>query len=685
MIRNGFIASFTVLALGMTACQVETMESSIVAPEETNLIISAAYDAPADTRTSLSSEGKVLWSKGDEFALFSASGKGRFTLVSGDGTGTAEFSGSITGTAPFYALYPYSDNCAIEDNQVKFSLPQNQDAAPNTFGNGCSPSLATMATADEPAYFKNLCGVLQINLNGSAIKVSRIEVIDLAGAMLWGDCSVVLDGKQGTDEQTMTVTGGTNSISVKLNKVVSLLSSTPRVIDVVVPAGTLTKGYTVKVFDENNNAVAFVTNQDAEAKPVCRSKITVMEKTKIDKSASESADTLRRGYFKDLFMDGGCYLTHRTTLPAMDYLGWEFDYLATSNNNSSDSLLQKRIILGDATDLNGVILYPDNEPRYCMVYMNGGTATNHGRSLEAEGRGRYITFVNNGGSYFGTCAGAFIASTGLSSNLSQKTEYFGIYPSYTTTTGLINSSTAMTIPMDSPLLDYYDFGGDYRIEDVRHNGGCYVKLNSIPSKGEVLLLYEMSGWGMNGNASAWAYKGSDSKGRVVSCGSHPEGEESGERRDLMAAFCRYAVDGNALPVVKAKLENGQERVMDQLSTANKPNYARLGDKQYHHFIVSVPAGGLNNFKITLTGDDKYNLILSLRKGNFAWRTDAEYVLAQPGSNKTLEIADLEEGTWYVSVYCKDAPTVICSKGSFNYSGNTNVLNGVPYAITATWE
>lgn len=690
MKRFILFSAVTAMAIASAAsCQEGIIEQQITEePAEAidGFVISATFDAPADSRTSVTSEGKVLWSKNDAFALLSASSRDKFTLISGEGQGTAEFSGSLSGSAPYYALYPYSENCRIEGGVLKFKLPEEQKASLGTFGDNCSPALATMPSADSPANFKNLCGVLEVNLNGSSIKIAGISVTDLAGMPLWGDCTVALDGKQGTNEQTMTVTGGSNTVYVELDKVASLMASTPRAIEVVVPAGAFSKGYTVKVYDTEGKAIAFYTNQ-AVTKAIQRSYITVMDKCKITADFAEPEDTLARGFFKDLFMDGGAYLTSRVAseFPSMPYLGWEFDYVATS-----DSVFQNRIMVTSDIDLNGCMLYPDNEPRYRVVYCNGGKATSHGRSLLEEGRNRYITYVNNGGSYIGTCAGAFLASTGTSSSTvsSKKKEYLGIFPSYTTSTGLNDSCTHMTIPEDSPLLDYYDFGGDYWIDSVRHNGGCYLSdasFDNVSSKAERLLCYYHPGKKYHGKLSAWAYKANANKGRVICCGSHPEGVKSGERRDLFAAFALYAADGVGLPAAKSTLTNGYVKKMDQLSSANKPGSARIGEKQYHHFKINVPAGGVDDFKLELTGDDKYNLTLSMRRNGFAWRTDSEFVVATDGSNKTLEVDHLDEGTWYVSVYCAQTVTVSCASGKFNYSGDTSVLNGVAYTIQASWK
>ncbi len=666
--------SFVALAVITSSCHVSFNEESAAEDPcfRKGVTISASFEQPGSaTKTSLSQDCKVLWSKGDEFALLSATGKERFTLVSGEGTGSAEFSGRISGKAPYYALYPYSDNCSISDGKLNFQLPQEQTVSTGSFGNGASPALATMPDASSPAQFRNLCGLLELNLCGSSLTVSRIAVSDLSGARLWGDCTVALDGKEGTDNQTMTVRGGSNEIILNLEKELKLLPSTPRTVYAVVPAGSFSKGFTVKMFDKDGNALSFISTQNPAAK-VSRSFISAMNKVKAP-SITEPADTSYRGYFKPLFINSGVGLDNQNgTLPAADMLGWEHDYMTTA-----DSTFQYKIFISSDIDANGVLLYPDNEPRYRLIYVHGGHTPTHSTSLNDIGRSRIKTFYNNGGSYVGTCAG------GSFPYINKPYTYLEIIPTKISGTNLGKAAVDMVLPGDSPLLDYYDFGGDFRIDSVVHNGGAYVAAKDWISNLEVLTRFDYPGGKFNGEANIAAYKTSSAaKGRIVTCSSHPEGMVNGERRDLMAAMCLYAIDGNGVPSAKATLTNGTAKKMTSLTT---PGLAPVGDKQYHHFKITIPAGGAKNVIIELSTETTNNLILSLRKGSFAWMSDADYLLAQAGGNKTLSLDYLEEGTWYVSVYCPDAPKVTCGKEIFTYSGDKSVLNGVPYTIKASWE
>lgn len=632
--------------------------------------IEATLDAPEpETRTALNKDNSVVWSKRDAFALLTEKTNDRFDIVSGDGSHTASFSGNTTGSGPFYALYPYSVDCRIENGAVRFKLPQEQAFLNGTFAAGASPALAVLETSTDAANFKNLCGVLQLNLSGiGSQKVKSLEIVNLDGKPLWGDCNLALDGKEGTDSQTLTVSGGSNVIKVVFDKE-KAMNTTPIVVNVVVPAGSFAKGAGVRVLDATGAVISLLTSQNNKLK-ISRSVITTMNKVRIP-SNGEVHEVNRRGYYKDVFMDGGCYLTSRTSLPACPYLGWTLDFLATS-----DSLLQEKVMVKSNNDKNGVILYPDGEPRYHMIYVNGGKANSHGKSLTATGRSRIITFVNNGGSYVGSCAGAFIAH-----NETTTYKYLSLIPASMTSSGLSESNTGMDIPKNSPLLKYgYDFGGDYYVADVRHNGGGYMKPANLPAKGEILATFVMPGWKMDGNGSIWSYKANDTKGRVVVTGSHPEEVESGEKRDLMTAMMLYSTEGSGIVTPKATLSKGNVRTYDCETVTT----AGIGDKQYHHFIAEIPEGA-KNIKVTLETDSNINLHLAIRKGDFAWRSDADMFLTQAGNVKSLEFDTLEAGIWYISVYCAAEIKTTCASGIFTQTGDIAALNGVPYKVGINWD
>jgi len=408
------------------------------------------------------------------------------------------------------------------------------------------------------------------------------------------------------------------------------------------------------------------------------------------------------GYYKDIFMDGGIYLTSRHDLPAQEHLGLTMDYFVAPSKKEAklltrqDTIRQTKIFYGSEEDTNGVLLYPDGAPRFRMLYVNGGNSPSHGRSLGPDGRNRIRQYVAAGGSYVGTCAGAFIASEGVNTNRVRKQYskyYMGLYPGSVRRTLLRKNRPLLQIEKRSPLLQYYDFDGDYLVKGVFHNTGCYIEessLGEVPPQTEVLARYifdDTDRVQINGKPSIWAYKENDKRGRVISCGSHPEGAEAGERMELMAAMILYAMDGNGQPIIKAKLAAGKTRLMDKRTEDNNPAFTRIGDRQYHHFTIDVPKK-CSQAVITLkgvAGEDNFDLTLCANRKELAFCGNATSKETSKGCNKTLVINKPKAGKWYVSVLCETTVTTHTGKYGTEYSGRTDVLNGVPYSIRVDYK
>ena len=408
------------------------------------------------------------------------------------------------------------------------------------------------------------------------------------------------------------------------------------------------------------------------------------------------AQTGSEGYYKDVFMDSGIRLTSKSDLPVTRYLDLKMERFisaVTKELTAVDTVLQYATFAGSPIDENGVLLYPDGAPRFRLLYVNGGLATQHGRSLTPEGRARIKDFVEAGGSYLGSCAGAFLCGRYLDTIEAKPREYLDIWPGYGVTTGMVGTYTGMTIDKDSPLLQYYDFGGDFYVDSVFHNNGCFPVVLPDPGAAptEVLIRYDADTMKLNppvhGLPSGWAYKQSAATGRVIAMGSHPESRGYGEILDLMAALVRYAMDGNGAIVEKGELGNGVPRVMDRRTADRDPLHTRIGDLQYHHFYLTVPKGA-KKVVIELTTPEGWkdvDLYLFASPGQKAFKSSAPHKNLVLGSDKKLIVENPKPGKLYISVQCATTVDTVETKYGDSYTGRTDVLNGVPYTIKATWE
>jgi hypothetical protein len=376
-------------------------------------------------------------------------------------------------------------------------------------------------------------------------------------------------------------------------------------------------------------------------------------------------------------MDGGCYLTSKTSLPASSYLNLSMEFMATS-----DSTLQRDVIIGNSYDVNGALLYPDGQPRFRCIYTNGGSASNHGRSLGLEGRDRIKQFFYSGGSYTGSCAGAFISTEHYlpySSSPVINPNYYHLWPARTKPTGLGDTTTGHFIPSGSPLLQYSSFGNDLYIDSIYHNGGGYIR-DTIPLGTEILLTYDFPGLLMHNKVSSWAYKVNDSSGRLVVVMSHPEKEISGEGLELMAGILQYAIDGQGSPSLKSELYNNSTVTMNKSTEDSIPSLTKIGDKQYHHFLVKIP-NYVDTFHIQLDGDSLYDFNLYLNYEDFAFVDQNTHMDILSGSSKGLLLLNPSAGNYYIGIECA---TTVTGSAQNGYMGQISVLNGASYSINARW-
>ena len=374
---------------------------------------------------------------------------------------------------------------------------------------------------------------------------------------------------------------------------------------------------------------------------------------------------VNRAFYKDLFLDAGIGLTNRKTLEAAQSLALSVEGIC-GDTGPYDGW-QQEIIAGTLEDSNGRLLYPDGQPRYKLLFVNGGRATSHSKAMGETVLERMRDYYYGGGSYLGTCAGAFLANSWYGEEESSSI-YLRIWPGKMGRSGLTNNKTGITIVEGSALLDYCDFGGDMYVANVRHNGGGYAE--TFPKGTEVLALYDYPDLPrIDKKPSVWAYKDRPEYGRIVLCGSHPEEVASGERLKLTESMIRYAMDGVGTVPLKAIMRDGRSLSFVDASE-------RIGDLQCHHFAFFVPENA-ERVELNVHTEASCEMTVRLCRQGFAYGGSCEYESTTGG----LSVAGLASGIWYASVQCMT--TVDTEETEFGqvYSGRTDVLNGVAYSVS----
>jgi hypothetical protein len=151
----------------------------------------------------------------------------------------------------------------------------------------------------------------------------------------------------------------------------------------------------------------------------------------------------------------------------------------------------------------------------------------------------------------------------------------------------------------------------------------------------------------------------------------------------MASILHYALDGQGGPKIKAALENNTPRMMNDNNT---PGHEKIGNLQYHHFVVNIPVG-TEKFTVKLNGQTDDDLNLYVKRSGFAFADSDDLISAGNNSSakETIVIANPQPGAWYIGIKGVNTVERTSKYWGWQYTGNTHLLNGIPYSIEAQWE
>ena len=303
---------FTALAAAaaLYSCTRELPDAVPAATEGMQVTFRARMESCQDdeSRTSLhylnTSTAATWWQAGDKITILSNGGSGaEFTLDSGSGEAEATFTGNLPSTAaPFYAVYPSSLGATKGSGKINFTLSQTQTGSV-TAANGMMPAVAYIPTADDAIDFMNLCGLLRLKLTAPAeapVTVSRLDIYDLSGAMLWGDVQLTANATL-ADPSTWgwSLANGDNHLIIDFSDNFKTLGATAITFYAAVPKGALSQGVRVVIFNEEGVAVD----------EFCSGKDLTVERAHIKPMKSASVGTFK---LLDLEGSANCYIASGT-------------------------------------------------------------------------------------------------------------------------------------------------------------------------------------------------------------------------------------------------------------------------------------------------------------------------------------------------------------------------------------
>lgn len=213
----------------------------------------------SDSKTHLAGTS-VVWDNDDVIKVINKDGTAKnFTFskyVMSSDASTAEFN-SENVTADFFKP-PYTGYYPSDLNPSSYSLPQTQTYSAEGFAAGANPMIATNAN-NKNLYFKNLCGVLEIDLfsdAGSTVKEIIVRSNN-TNEKLWGAGSI-------SNGLFVVSNGGDHTITLDCGDGVKLSADkdNPTPFFIVLPDGTLQQGFEVEVIDKYNQSWTRQTTKD---------------------------------------------------------------------------------------------------------------------------------------------------------------------------------------------------------------------------------------------------------------------------------------------------------------------------------------------------------------------------------------------------------------------------------------
>lgn len=278
------IASFVTI---FTGCQSEVTDIVTINGPEFQATVESFEDA---TRTSMTTDRKIIWSKGDLLAVFqgrtmadkyrltdqtAGTGQGKFSIVSqGDNDSSSELDG-----APNIAFYPFMESLVCSNSGASsysisnVNIPAVQSYVSDSFGNGAFQMAAvTGDVTDHSLRFKNVMGAMKLQLTGSeTIRSIRIEGKN--SEKLSGSATITVHTDGRTPSIAMSETSST-SVILDCGNGVKLSQRTPTSFIIALPPVRFSKGFKVTITNSDN--ISKVIQTSVGTNEVLRSSILVM-------------------------------------------------------------------------------------------------------------------------------------------------------------------------------------------------------------------------------------------------------------------------------------------------------------------------------------------------------------------------------------------------------------------------
>ncbi len=280
-----------IVAIVVTACSQEEISQSILISD--NIIYHASFeDIDIDSRTYLNSSQSLVWHDHDNISMFRSTlnEEYRFTGKTGDSEG--DFAKVATDNTSIgseistnYAVYPYSAENAIDsDERISLVLPDVQNYAVDSFGQGANTMIATSEDKTSTLLpFRNIGGYIVVKLYSPQAQVKSIELRGNNSEILAGRASV--QAKYGL-YPLVTMDSGTECICLDCGGGVQVGTTAESATQFwfVVPPTSFDKGFTITITDV---AGTVTTKTTLKRRVIERNKVMTMSAIEIAKTDAD--------------------------------------------------------------------------------------------------------------------------------------------------------------------------------------------------------------------------------------------------------------------------------------------------------------------------------------------------------------------------------------------------------------
>ena len=235
------------------------------------------FDVPS--KTLLANGNSVVWSSGDQIAIFQGASVADRYQVKEDNVGTKKSAFAIVAKAEGnsattfqtnIALYPYEEGLecttVIEDSEVtSYKITGVTIPSVQTYATGTFPDESFMMAAitdgleDHTLNFKNLCGALMLQLKGT-MKVKSVMVQGHDSERLSGEATVTLSSDRSSPIIEMS-SGAAVTATLDCGEGVQLSESTTNEFIVTLPPTQFVKGFTVSIIGADGTVARIVTSK----------------------------------------------------------------------------------------------------------------------------------------------------------------------------------------------------------------------------------------------------------------------------------------------------------------------------------------------------------------------------------------------------------------------------------------